>query len=227
MFIAYFVAGPLQNNCYLLAPDGGDRGIVIDAPLGASETVERALAEHGLGLAGVLLTHGHIDHCAEAARLADAHDAPVLVSAADRVLLTRPELALSPELAAQLVALLPGPPAEPRRVELYDPSRPLSIGGLRLTVLPAPGHTPGSVLLRTSTGDDEVAFTGDVLFAGSIGRTDLPAGDDPAMRASLRDVVRELPARVQVLPGHGPFSTMADELAANPYLTDAYVEALS
>ena len=157
MFIAYFVAGPLQNNCYLLAPDGGDRGIVIDAPLGASETVERALAEHGLGLAGVLLTHGHIDHCAEAARLADAHDAPVLVSAADRVLLTRPELALSTELAAQLVALLPGPPAEPRRVELYDPSRPLSIGGLRLTVLPAPGHTPGSVLLRTSTGDDEVA----------------------------------------------------------------------
>ena len=227
MFIAYFVAGPLDNNCYLLAPDQGRSAVVIDAPMGSAETVENTLAEHGLELAGVLLTHGHLDHCAEAARLADAHGAPVFVAAADRRLLSRPEDALSADLIAQLTLLMPEPLSEPRLVELYEPDSPLLIGGLRFTVLPAPGHTPGSVLLRTSTGEHEIAFTGDVLFAGSIGRTDLPGGDDPAMRASLRDVVRALPPQVQVLPGHGPFSTMAVELAGNPYLTDAYVEALN
>ncbi len=227
MFIAYFVAGPLGNNCYLLAPEEGSSAVVIDAPLGSTGTIENALAENDFDLAGVLITHGHIDHCAEAARLADAHGAPVHIGTADRPLLTRPELALSPELAGQLTGMLPEPVVEPERVEVYDPSRPLEIGGLAFTVLPAPGHTPGSVLLCTSSDENEIAFTGDVLFAGSIGRTDLPGGDDQAMRASLRDVVRGLPARVQVLPGHGPFSTMAAELADNPYLTDAYVEALS
>lgn len=227
MFIAYFVAGPLRNNCYLLAPEGASTAVVIDAPIGSAEVVEKALAEHGLDLAGVLLTHGHIDHCAEAARLADPHGAPVLVGAGDQSLLTHPEEALSPDLVGQLLGQLSGPVTGPGRTEVYDPASPLEIGGLRFTVRPAPGHTPGSVLLLTSTEDNEIAFTGDVLFAGSIGRTDLPAGDDHAMRASLRDVVRELPARVQVLPGHGPFSTMANELATNPYLTDAYVEALS
>ncbi len=227
MFIAYFVAGPLGNNCYLLAPDRGTSAVVVDAPVGSAATIEHALDEHGLELAAVLLTHGHLDHCAEAAGLADDHDAPVLIGAADRTLLTRPEAALSPELAGQLTDLLPEPLSEPRRVETYEPSRPLLIGGLTFTVLPAPGHTPGSVLLRTSTGEQEIAFTGDVLFAGSIGRTDLPGGDDPTMRASLRDVVRALPPQVHVLPGHGPFSTMATELADNPYLTDAYLEALN
>lgn len=227
MFIAYFVAGPLGNNCYLLAPDQGASAVVVDAPMGSATIIENALAERGLELAAVLLTHGHLDHCAEAARLADGHGATVLIGAADRMLLSRPEAALSSDLAGQLTALLPEPLSEPRHVEVYEPGRPLLVGGLAFTVLPAPGHTPGSVLLCTNTGEQEIAFTGDVLFAGSIGRTDLPGGDDRTMRTSLRDVVRTLPPRVQVLPGHGPFSTMATELADNPYLTDAYVEALN
>ncbi len=225
MFIAYFVAGPWQANCYVVAPEDGQQAVAIDVGMGAAQTVEQTLSEHDLKLAGVLLTHGHIDHCAQAATLADAHGCAVWVHAADRELLSHPGKGLSPSMAATLDQLIGTQLlAEPRLVETYHPGEDVTFGELRFSVAAAPGHTPGSVLLGLDSDQGHIIFTGDVLFAGSIGRTDLPGGDDMSMRRSLREVVRALPVRGHVLPGHGPFSTVAEELDNNPYLSDSYLE---
>ena len=228
MFIAYFVTGAWQSNCYVLADEDSTQAVAIDVGMDAASTVEEVLKERGLELGGVLLTHGHIDHCAQAAMLADAHDAPVWVHAADRELMTNPGLGLSPGMAAQVSGLLGGKsPVEPRNLRLYETGVTVDCGGLSFTITPAPGHTPGSVLIGTDSGEQMVFFTGDVLFAGSIGRSDFPGGDDHTMRAMLRDVVKELPPEARVLPGHGQFTTVAQELASNPYLTDHYLEVQS
>ncbi|MFZ2625311.1 MAG: MBL fold metallo-hydrolase [Propionibacterium sp.] len=225
MFIAYFVAGPWQANCYVVAAGDGSRAIAIDVGMDAAQTVEQTLAEHHLELAGVLLTHGHIDHCAQAATLADAHDCPVWVHPDDRVLLSDPGRGLSPSMAASLDQIIGTRVlAEPRRVESYDSSVAVNCAGLEFSVTDAPGHTPGSVLLGLDSEQGRIVFTGDVLFAGSIGRTDLPGGDDASMRRSLREVVRTLPEQAHVLPGHGPFTTVSEELGKNPFLSDSYLE---
>lgn len=228
MFIAYFVAGPWQANCYVVAPDDSPQAVAIDVGMDAADTVEQTLAENNLELAGVLLTHGHIDHCAQAARISDAHDCPVWVHAADRELLGNPAAGLSPEMAGLLPRLvgeirLP----EPRDLRIYDPDAGVSIAGLDFSVTAAPGHTAGSVLLGVDSDQGRILFTGDVLFAGSIGRTDMPGGDDATMRETLRRVVRTLPPQAHVLPGHGGFTSVADELAGNPYLSDSYLEVQS
>ena len=228
VFIAYFVTGAWQSNCYVIGKQDSDRVVVIDPGMQAADTVEKFLDERHLELAGVLLTHGHVDHCAQAAVLADRHDVPVWVHPADREMITHPDQGLSPEMAGQLHQLIGDAPlAGPQKLNGYAPDTPVELAGLSIRVIPAPGHTPGSVLLGVDTDNDPVLFTGDVLFAGSIGRSDFPCGDDQTMRTTLRDVVRHLPPNTRVLPGHGPATTVADELANNPYLTASYLEVQS
>ena len=219
MLIRTVVAPLLGTNCYLV-PDGSGC-VVVDPGAGAAEGVRREVAAGGLRPVAVLLTHGHADHTWDAAEVSDEYGVPVLVYEADAYRLADPLGSLGP-LGAQLAAAAgaaAGPPA-PARLETFrvpaDGPAPVVDG---LLGLHAPGHTEGSTvyLVPVPDGGAPVLLTGDVLFAGTIGRCDLPGGDEGAMAATLRRLSRLDPAST-ILPGHGPGSTVADELSANPYL---------
>lgn len=224
MFIASFAAGPWQTNCYLVGPDGSDDVVVIDPGVGAAAQVDALCSEHGRRVAGVLLTHGHIDHVASAADVADAAGVPAWIHPTDRDLLTDAGPLLPEAARVQLGIDL----REPAELRLLSDGEHVAVAGLRFDVHHAPGHRPGCVLFSTLRDADEpdagpLVFAGDVVFAGSIGRTDLPGGDPDAMRATLRDVVLALPDEATLLPGHGPVTTMRAERASNPYLQPAFV----
>jgi hydroxyacylglutathione hydrolase len=231
VFIASFPAGPWQTNCYLLATEPGAECVVVDPGMDAVDQVAALVAEHHLKPVAVLLTHGHLDHTFSVTPLCRANDAAAWVHADDRRLLADPFRAMGPD-TRDLVRRLSGRTsfAEPDDVrELVDGSV-VEVAGLRFDALHAPGHTPGSTMFRTDHPDervDSVLFAGDVLFAGSIGRTDLPGGSHADMLDSLRTKVLPLPDSVAVLPGHGPQTTMARERAQNPYLQPSQLQAPS
>ena len=207
MRIAGFAAGPFQTNCYVVS--NGDRAFVIDPGLGAHEAVSQMAQEQGLNVEAVVLTHGHIDHIRDAA----AFGLETFIHPADAFMLLRGE-GVS-EQARQLYDASAMPPIDnPTHIE---DGQTLTVAGVELRVVHAPGHSPGCVMLVA----DEVVFSGDVLFRGSIGRTDLPDSDPEQMRESLRGPVWDLDDELQVLPGHGPATTVAQERATNPYLRQA------
>lgn len=207
MRIAGFAAGPFQTNCYVVS--NGDRAFVIDPGLGAHEAVSQLVQEQGLTIEAVVLTHGHIDHIRDAA----AFGVETFIHPADAFMLLRGE-GVS-EQARQLYDASAMPPIDnPTHIE---DGQTLTVAGVELRVVHAPGHSPGCVMLVA----DGVVFSGDVLFRGSIGRTDLPDSDPEQMRESLRGPVWELDDELQVLPGHGSATTVAQERATNPYLRQA------
>ena len=207
MRIAGFAAGPFQTNCYVVA--NGDRAFVIDPGLGAHEAVSQMAQEQGLNVEAVVLTHGHIDHIRDAA----AFGLETFIHPADAFMLLRGE-GVS-EQARQLYDASAMPPIDnPTHIE---DGQTLTVAGVELRVVHAPGHSPGCVMLVA----DDVVFSGDVLFRGSIGRTDLPDSDPAQMQDSLRGPVWDLDDELQVLPGHGPATTVAQERATNPYLRQA------
>ncbi|MGV0372417.1 MBL fold metallo-hydrolase [Corynebacterium pilbarense] len=207
MRIAGFAAGPFQTNCYVVS--NGDRAFVIDPGLGAHEAVSQLVQEQGLTVEAVVLTHGHIDHIRDAA----AFGVETFIHPADAFMLLRGEGVN--EQARQLYDASAMPPIE-NPTPLED-GQALQVAGVELRVVHAPGHSPGCVMLVA----DGVVFSGDVLFRGSIGRTDLPDSDPEQMRQSLRGPVWDLADELQVLPGHGPATTVAQERATNPYLRQA------
>ena len=207
MRIAGFAAGPFQTNCYVVAH--GDRAFVIDPGLGAHEAVSQMAQEQGLTVEAVVLTHGHIDHLRDAA----AFGVETFIHPADAFMLLRGE-GVS-EQARQLYDASAMPPID-NPTPLED-GQALQVAGVELRVVHAPGHSPGCVMLVA----DDVVFSGDVLFRGSNGRTDLPDSDPEQMRQSLRGPVWDLSDELQVLPGHGPATTVAQERATNPYLRQA------
>jgi len=221
------------ENCWLVAAGPGAPAVAIDPGLGAAAAIDRLCQQQGLELVGVLASHGHLDHVADAARLADRWRAPLWIHPADRGLLTDPAAGLDQSLQGLAEQLGGGGWHEPRQVEELADGQVVELAGLSFTVLHAPGHRPGCVIFRLPAEAKTLAFTGDVLFAGSIGRTDLPGGSMPEMRQSLRHVVLgadaqgrlHLPDDVVVLPGHGPQTTMAQERAFNPYLQTGFLEA--
>ncbi|MBD8869770.1 MBL fold metallo-hydrolase [Nocardioides donggukensis] len=225
MFIAGFPAGPWGTNCYVLATAAGSECIVVDPGKDAAPGVDEVVREHGLKPVAVLLTHGHVDHMWSVTPVSGAYDATAWIHPGDRHLLTDPMAGLSPESAGMLLG---GKYefVEPDDVQELTDRRTLELAGLELVVDHTPGHTEGSVTFRTpALGDlagriSEVMFSGDLLFAGSIGRTDLPGGDHPTMLASLRDRVLPLADDIVVLPGHGEQTSIGRERASNPYLRD-------
>jgi len=233
------VAPVFAARCTLVVADHGDC-VVVDPGAGVADQVAELVERHGLRPRALLATHGHVDHTWDAAVLSERFDVPFVLHTADAYRLADPFGTLgvlggrqsphdpSGPLAQALAAAGVGPTTygEPVRVETFGTgpgSRSddvaLAFGTVRLRARHAPGHTEGSTLyLLDVDGAGPVALTGDVLFAGSIGRTDLPGGDDAEMGRTLREVVAVLPPETIVVPGHGPTSDVATELATNPYL---------
>jgi len=224
VLIAGFPAGPWGTNCYVVATGPGSECVVVDPGKDAASGVAEVVREHRLKPVSVLLTHGHIDHMWCVAPVAGAYDATAWIHPRDRHLLTDPMAGVSPDTAGMLLG---GKQefVEPDRVEeLADLAR-LELAGLRFVVDHTPGHTEGSVTFRTpydEPGADvsELMFAGDLLFKGSIGRSDLPGGDHSTMLRSLREKVLTLPDDVVVLPGHGDQTSIGAERATNPFLAD-------
>lgn len=222
MLIAGFPAGPWGTNCYVVATGPGSECVVVDPGKDAAPGVADVVREHRLKPVAVLVTHGHIDHMWSVAPVAGSYDATAWIHPSDRHLLTDPLAGMSPE-SSQL--LLGGDYrwAEPDDVRELTDGQQLELAGLRFVVDHAPGHTPGSVTFRAPyahQGISEVMFSGDLLFAGSIGRTDLPGGDHPTMLRSLTEKVLPLADDVVVLPGHGEQTSIGRERATNPFLRE-------
>ena len=230
MFIASFPAGPWQTSCYVLATSARAECVVVDPGLGALDGVRDLVEEHHLKPVAVVLTHGHLDHMFSVAPLCAGYDATCWVHPADRHLLADPLAGMGADTAALLARLGQGGVTfrEPDDVRLLTDGARVEVAGLELDALHAPGHTAGSTMFRTPYPDDadvdSLLLSGDVLFAGSIGRTDLPGGDPGAMLESLRTKVLPLPDEVVVLPGHGPQTSMAAERTTNPYLQASFLE---
>ncbi|MEV1289899.1 MBL fold metallo-hydrolase [Micromonospora sp. NPDC049679] len=223
MLVAGFPADAFGTNCYVVATAPGEQCVVVDPGIGVLDRLDALLAEHRLHPAAVLLTHGHLDHTFSVAPVCGARGITAYVHPADRELLADPAKALSMDLSSLFGGRLPY--TEPEDVAELTDGAALSLAGLEITVDHAPGHTGGSVLFRlpgagSQWDADQVCLSGDVLFAGSIGRTDLPGGSHPAMLTSLREKVLPLADDTVVLPGHGPATTMGRERATNPYLLE-------
>jgi hydroxyacylglutathione hydrolase len=216
VLVATVPAQAFGSNCYLVAPAAGEQCVVIDPGIGVIDQLDAALAEYRLHPAAVLLTHGHLDHTFSVAPVCGTRGITAYIHPSDRELLADPAKGLSVDLASLFGGRLPY--AEPEDVAELPDGGPIAVAGMELTVDHAPGHTRGSVLFRLPDSDGQLCFSGDVLFAGSIGRTDLPGGDDAAMAASLRDRILTLPDETVVLPGHGPSTTIGRERRGNPFL---------
>jgi glyoxylase-like metal-dependent hydrolase (beta-lactamase superfamily II) len=227
VLIAGFPAGPWGTNCYVAATGPGTECVVIDPGKDATDGVQQVVREHHLKPVAVLVTHGHIDHMWCVAPVAGGYDATAWIHPEDRHLLTDPMAGMSADTAAMLLGTK-HQFAEPERVEELGDGQALELAGLEFTVDHTPGHTRGSVTFRTPYAEREVSevmFSGDLLFAGSIGRTDLPGGDHPTMLRSLRDKVLTLRDDIVVLPGHGEQTSIGRERATNPFLLDLLDEA--
>jgi len=211
-----FPAGVLACNCYVLAPHAGADAIVVDPGQRAGPRLRRILDENRLTPAAVLLTHGHLDHMWSAQKVADSYGCPVFVHPEDRHMLNDPIRGIGPRLGQLALGALF---REPRQVvELDRDGDKLDLGGVSVTVDHTPGHTRGSVVFRVSDSDADIAFTGDTLFKGSVGRTDLPGGSGRDLLGSIVGKLLVLDDRTVVLPGHGESSTIGFERRANPFL---------
>lgn len=206
LLVKCLVVPPLDANCYIVAAEGAREAAVID-PGGAGDGIRDSVAQADLVVAAILLTHGHFDHMTAAVELAISSGAPVYAHPADAGMLARPQA----QMPGVVDDSVPGV-KEMRPVEEGDE---IEVGDLRMTVLETPGHSPGCVCYLT----EGAIFTGDTLFAGGIGRTDLPGGDFEQLRASLRDKILPLPDDTKVYPGHGLPSTIGHERRTNPWVS--------
>ena len=220
MLIAGFPAAAFGTNCYVLAPAAGENCVVVDPGVEVVDQLDALLAEHRLQPVAVLLTHGHIDHTFSVTPVCGARNIPAYIHPGDDGLLADPMGGLSAETRAMFGGRLQW--SEPDDVRPLRDGEVLRLAGLELTVDHAPGHTRGSVAFRLPYDGDErvpeVMLSGDLLFAGSIGRTDLPGGDHATMLRSLAEKVLPLRDEVVVLPGHGEQTTIGRERLTNPFL---------
>ena len=215
MKIEIFPVGPFQMNCYLAYDEASKTGVIFDPGDEVPALLER-IRKLDLNLSHILLTHGHIDHVAYAEDMHQALKVPMLLHKDDWA------MARNAPRQAAMFGLPPGP--VPQMDGELTVQKEFVAGPFTFEIRHAPGHSPGSVLLISHA--DKVVFAGDVVFEGSIGRTDLPGGNPAAMARTLRDVVLALPDDWVVLSGHGPETTIGDERATNPFLQDRFLRTL-
>ncbi len=216
MLVTGFPAGAFAANCYLVAPAPGEECVIIDPGQDAERGIEELLGRYRLKPIAVLLTHGHLDHIWSVAPVCGAKGVPAYIHPDDRELLTDPGKGMSLMMGRQLVGGITF--GEPDDVKELSDGAIVTLGGVDFAIGHTPGHTPGSVTFRSREDDLDALFTGDLLFAGSIGRTDLPGGDHATILKSLARTLT-LPDETIVLPGHGPQTTIGAERRGNPFLT--------
>jgi hydroxyacylglutathione hydrolase len=202
--------GPIGTNCYVVRADAGAQDAVVVDPSGDATELRLTLARLGATCVGILVTHGHWDHLVGVADLAEGTGAPVHMPEGERMLLESPE-----SFTPAGIALRPYTPDV-----LLEGGETLALAGITFEVLSVPGHSPAH--LAYQAGDH--LFSGDVLFQGSVGRTDLQGADWETLLASIRTLVETLPSETVVCPGHGPLTTLGDELARNPFLGELRAE---
>ena len=198
--------GPFDTNCILLWEKPCEAWLVD--PGGDAEALFNFMARRGIQPAGIVFTHGHCDHIGALDAILEAYPVPVHVCGADAKWTFLPVNSIPGYYSA--------PPSRP--ATLAEASGELAFGGIAARVLPTPGHTPGSVCLWFPNAG--LLLSGDTLFAGSVGRTDLPGGDTATLMESLRGLAK-LPADTVIIPGHGPTTTLREEMESNPYLEEA------
>lgn len=217
MLVVSFPAGVFGTNCYVLASARDSECVVVDPGLDAVEPLREVLAEHRLKPVAVVLTHGHLDHTFSVVPLCSGYDITAYIHPDDGPMLADPVRWHGPALAP-IVAGMAIP--DPDDVRFLTEGSDLDLAGVRLTPRHAPGHTLGSTAFEVALDDAPGLLSGDLLFAGSIGRVDLPGGSMSQMTDSLSRVILPLDDATVVLPGHGPATTVRRERATNPYLQD-------
>jgi glyoxylase-like metal-dependent hydrolase (beta-lactamase superfamily II) len=207
MDVRSFTVGQIAENCYVARRDGADSGIVVD-PGDDADRILGAIDELGIDVEAILVTHCHFDHIGAVAPVAKATGAPVWCPRIEVPVL------------ADIMAFVPWPgfgPYESYRADHeVEGGERLNLAGLEIDVVFTPGHSPGHVTYAIPA--EAALFSGDVLFRGSIGRTDLPGGDAPTLLESIRHLVDAYPEETVVYPGHMEITTLADERATNPFL---------
>jgi len=207
MDVRMFSVGPIQENCFLFRRDGSDRALIVD-PGEEADRLLAAIDELGVTLDGILLTHCHFDHVGAVAPIARATGAEVWVPEIEKPVL------------ADIDSYVPWPEFGP--FESWDAEHTLTGGeklelaGFEIDVLFTPGHSPGHVTFHVA--DEQAIFSGDVLFQGSVGRTDLPGGDPQVLMETLKTLAATLPDETTVHPGHMGITTIGAERATNPFL---------
>jgi len=212
VLVVGFPAGPWQTNCWVVAPAAGEECVVIDPGYDAEGPLDAIFEEHRLRPVAVLLTHGHVDHTWSVVPVCGAKGVPALMHPADRSMLLDPGVAIGAPPGTPILGRLDW--AEPDDVRELKDGEVLELAGVKLRVDETPGHTPGSITFLS--GDDY--FSGDLLFAGSIGRTDFPGGSFEQIQESLQRVALALPDDTVVRPGHGPDTTIGRERVSNPFM---------
>jgi len=205
MFIEPIVVGPLQENCYVVACEDTREAAIID-PGAEAERIYQVVASHGFSLQYVLNTHGHPDHVGAVADIVERSGVPFLLHQDDAFLIEDFD---SDPIRAFLQARTP-----PMPDRFLQDNETITVGSLTITVLHTPGHTPGGVCFLL----DSVLFSGDTLFANSIGRTDLPGGDHQQLLTSIRERLLSQDDAVTVYSGHGHSTTIGHERRCNPFL---------
>lgn len=222
------------TNTLVLAAGPDAPAVVVDPGAGSAPLVGEVMRRHGLRVGAVVLTHGHADHLWDCAAVAG--DMPVLIGADDADRLVDPAAHLG-AVGSAFASLAGSPWRLVSDVRAVGPGEHEPVPGVLLHAVAAPGHTPGSTVWQVdgvtsfagpvfdeaglTSHDGPVVLTGDVVFAGSVGRTDLPGGHEPTMRGTLRTLATSLPADALLVPGHGPVTTTELELASNPFIARA------
>lgn len=215
MLVRSFAAPMFATNCWVIAPSTGSECIIVDPGMpDISSEIEMIISENNLKPVAALLTHGHLDHTFSIKPLADGYDISAYIHSEDRRFIADPAGIHGDQFISQLSGMNF---AEPRKVEELKNGQILDLLGMKITTIHAPGHTRGSLMF---TINDELLISGDVLFAGSVGRTDLPTGSASEMRITLAKKVLTLSDDLRVLTGHGPETSIKFERKNNPYLKE-------
>lgn len=215
MNIFCFTSGPYETHAYLVGDETSGEAMVVDAPPGSAAQIAETARKHRLTIRYIVNTHGHWDHMADNAELKRLTGAALLCHADDEVLLREPDRMRAYGLMESVE-----PISADRHLNHGDI---LAVGAMQFRVAHCPGHSPGLIVLHEP--NEEVCFCGDLVFAGSVGRTDFPGGSWESLATSIRENILTLPDDTRLLSGHGPATTVGRERATNPFVREILAES--